>query len=173
MINLLPTFQKEELKRQESLMVLINIGISILIFLLSLFLLFLAVKFFIAGELNSQKVLVESKMKSIDSEIEKEILKENKTLIQIFNFEKQKRKFLPALEEISNLLPKEIELKSILISKTKERSLEVSLIGFAKERKNLIFLIDKLKDKFSKVEFPPQIWLKEKDIDFSINFKIK
>jgi len=173
MINLLPPSQKKELKQRENIIISFNLGISLSVFLLSLSLLFLGIYFYLQGELKTQKIIVEAKMKYLNSQLEKEISAKNKFLSKILLFESKKKEFSPILKEITQILPEGIKLKSISISKTGDKEIKISLTGFSQEREKLISLKEILQRKFFEVYFPTQVWLKEKEIDFSVSFKRK
>jgi len=172
MINLLPDFQKEELKTKEKITFAFHIGISVFASLISFLILLSGIYLYLLGELKNQKEIFEAKLKYLNSNLEKEISEKNKFLSNILTIEKERKEFCPILEEISKILPEGIKLNSVLISKEKEK-IQISLAGFSQDREKLILLRDNLEKNFSEISFPTQVWLKEKDIDFSVSFKTK
>jgi Tfp pilus assembly protein PilN len=173
MINLLPPSQKEELKQRDNLIVSLNIGIAVLAFLISLLLLLTGVYFFLLGELKSQETILETKLRYLNLELEKEISAKNNFLSKILLFETKKREIFPILEEISQILPEGIKLESISISKVENEEIQILLTGFSQDRKRLISFREILQKRFSEVSFPTQVWLKEREINFSVSFKRK
>jgi len=173
MINLLPPEQKKELKNQEKLKILIHVGVLISTFFLWLSMLFFAINIFLDGQLEAKKVVFNSQLQSLDLETEKKILEKNKLLNEIFKFENEKRDFSSVLKRIFDNLPEKVELKSISLEKTKEEKVQAHLTCFVPTREDLINLKEVLNREFEKVSFPPEIWFKEKDIDFTVSFVIK
>ncbi len=173
MINLLPPEQKKELENQEKLKILIHAGVLISTFFICLSMLFFALNLFLDGQLEAKKIIFNSQLQNLDLETEKKILEKNKLLNEIFKFEKEKKDFSFALKRIFDNLPEKIELKSISLEKTKERKIHAYLTCFAQTREDLIKLKEVLNREFEKVSFPPEIWFKEKDIDFTVSFVIK
>jgi len=173
MINLLPSFQKEELEKREKITFALHIGISVLASLVSFLLLLSGIYFYFLGELKDRQAILEAKLKYLNSEAEKEILAKNRFLSKILSFESERKEFCPVLEKIFQLLPEGIRLDSISVSKEDTGKIQISLTGFSQDREKLISLREILQRNFSEVSFPTQVWLKEKDIDFSVSFKTK
>lgn len=172
MINLLPTLQKEELKMKEKAVFVLDIGISILASLISFLLLLCGIYFYLLGEFKDYQITFQTKLQSFNLEGEKELLEKNKFLSKILTFEKEKKEIFPILAKIFEILPEGIKLESLSISKDKNE-FSVSLSGLAQDREKLILLRDILQQNFSEVSFPTTVWLKEKDIEFSVSFKTK
>lgn len=172
MINLLPTSQKEELRQKENLILVANIGILFLSFLISLSLFLLAINFYFFGELEKQRIIFESQQKKLALDLEKEISEKNKFLLNLLQFEKEKKEFFPILDKVFRILPEKIDLKTISMSKEKQE-IDVLIIGQAKNLQSLISFKEILENNFGKVSFPSETWLKEENIEFLSNFKTK
>ena len=59
MLNLLPKQYKEELKNEENFRLALILGILALSFLLSFFLLLLAIRIYMGGLIESQRIIIE------------------------------------------------------------------------------------------------------------------
>jgi hypothetical protein len=179
MINLLPQTQKEKLKEEKEKRILFHWLILILFFSLSLSLSLLNLKIFLSERLKKEKLNLENQEKILRLEAKKEILETNKLISELLNFEKNQKETFKILNKILQILPSEIKVNSLSISKTvldkktKKEGFQVILNGFSPERQSLLKLKSILEDNFSQVSFPPQVWVKEKEIDFSVNFLTK
>jgi hypothetical protein len=179
MINLLPQTQKEKLKEEKEKRILFHWLILILFFGLSLSLSLFSLKIFLSERLKKEKLNLENQEKILRAEAKKEILETNKLISELLNFEKNQKEISQILARIFQILPPEIQVntlsisKTVLDKKTKKEGFQVTLIGFSPERTALLKLKSILEDNFSQVSFPPQVWVKEKEIDFSVNFLTK
>ncbi len=173
MINLLPPEQIKELKEQENFKILVNIFLLILFFLFSFFLILLSIKFYLSGKLESQKILLEKGERILDLEKEKKIKKYNEILSRIENFYQKKISLFPKAENFFEKIPPAIYLNEFELKIDKKGEISFWVLGFSKTRENFLDLIKILKDNYKEVSFPPEILLKEAEINFSISFKIK
>jgi hypothetical protein len=173
MINLLPPEQIKELKEEENFKVLLNLFLLTLFFLFSFFLILLSIKFYLSGVLDSQKILFEREEKILDLEKENEIKKYNEILSKIEKFYQKKVFLFPKAENFFEKIPQSIYLKELETKIDKKGEISFFVSGFSKNRESLLNLIKTLKEYYQEVSFPPEILLKESEIDFSINFKIK
>jgi hypothetical protein len=173
MINLLPPEQIRELKEEENFKIFLNIFFFLLFFFLSLCLILLSIKFYLSGMLNSQKILLEKEEKILNLEEEREIKKYNEILSKIGDFYQKKVFLFPKIESFFEKIPKTIYLKELEVRLDKKGEISFWFSGFSKTRENLLDLIKILKENYQEVSFPPEILLKEAEIDFSITFKIK
>jgi len=174
MINLLPPQQKAELGREEKWKLILILGIISLIFFLYLSLILLALKIYISSELESQKILLgieEKKFKASEiQEFQKKVVALNQNLSKLDSFYREQTDLTNIIEKISNLLPSEVYLTNL--SWQKETS-QIGLSGSAPLRENLFELKKNLEKDFEEVYFPASNWVKPKDIDFSVTFKVK
>jgi hypothetical protein len=179
MINLLPQTQKEKLKEEKEKRIFFHWLILILFFGLSLSLSLLNLKIFLSEKLKEEKLDLENQEKILKLEAKKEILETNKLISELLNFEKNQKETSQILNKIFQILPSEIQVnsvnitKTVLDKKTKKEGFQVILTGFSPERQSLLKLKSILEANFSQVSFPPQVWVKEKEIDFSVNFLTK
>ncbi len=176
MINLLPPQQKEELKREEKWKLTLILGIIFLVFLLYLFLIILSIKIYISGELASQKILLETKEKEFKTpeiqEFQKKITALNQNLFKLDSFYQNQPNLTKILEKISTTLPSGAYLTRL--SWQKETS-QIELFGFTPLRESLFELkknLEKEKD-FEDIYFPSTNWVKPKEIDFYVTFKVE
>ena len=173
MINLLPPQQIKELREEENFKILLNISFLILFFFLSLFLILLSIKFYLSGKLEAQKILLEKGEKILDMEKEKEIKKYNEILSRIDKFYQKKILLFPKMEDFFGKILQSIYLKEFEVKIDKKGEISFLVLGFSKTRENFLDLIKILKESYQEVSFPPEILLKEAEIDFLISFKIK
>ena len=173
MINLLPPEQIKELKEEENFKVLLNLFLLALFFLFSFFLILLSIKFYLSGVLDSQKILFEREEKILDLEKENEIKKYNEILSKIEKFYQKKVFLFPKAENFFEKIPQSIYLRELETKIDKKGEISFFVSGFSKNRESLLNLIKILKENYQEVSFPPEILLKESEIDFSITFKIK
>jgi hypothetical protein len=173
MINLLPPEQIKELKEEENFKILLNLFLLTLFFLFSFFLILLSIKFYLSGVLDSQKILLEKEEKILDLEKENEIKKYNEILSKIEKFYQKKVLLFPKAENFFEKIPQSIYLRELEAKIDKKGEISFFVSGFSKNRESLLNLIKILKENYQEVSFPPEILLKESEIDFSITFKIK
>jgi hypothetical protein len=171
MINLLPPEQIKELKEEENFKIILNICLLILFFFISLFLILFSIKFYLFGNLQSQKIILEKTI--INLEKEKEIKELNGILSKIENFNQKKILLFPQVEKIFEKIPPSIHLKDLEVKLDKKGEISFWISGFSETRESLLVLIKILKENYQEVSFSPEILLKETEIDFSLSFKIK
>jgi len=174
MINLLPEEEKKVLEMEENWRLVSILEILGLVFFLCLILVLFSIKISVSGKLESQKILVDVKEKQLKvSEIQvlrEEIKMINQELFKLETFYQQQFSLVEILEKISKNIPPKIYLNSLYYSKD---NFQISLSGFSPNREILFELKENLEREFKDVYFPPQNWVKPKDIDFSVNFKIR
>lgn len=178
MINLLPTFEKEELKREEELKLILILGFLFLAFLISLTLILVLIKIHLSQELEIQKIFLkeaENRL-SLESELEKEIRDFNFLLSQLNSFYQKRLEMSKILEKISSTLPERIYLTNLNFILSPEGDIAtISLSGFSPTRELLLSFKEKLEreEGFFEIFFPPENWIRSTDINFSCNFKLK
>jgi len=179
MINLLPQTQKEKLKEEKEKRILVHWLILVLFFSLSLSFSLLNLKLFLSEKFKKEKLELENQEKILKLETKKEILETNKLISEFLNFEKESKETSQILNRIFQIFPSKIQVNSVSISKTtldkktKKEGFQIILIGFSPERQSLLRLKSILEENFSQVSFPAQVWVKEKEIDFSVSFLTK
>ncbi|MDD5145484.1 MAG: hypothetical protein PHF44_01365 [Candidatus Pacebacteria bacterium] len=180
MINLLPTEEKQNLLEEEKLKLVLILGLIVLFFFMSLSLVFLSIRILISSQVEAEKLNLESKKAEFNKEeiqkFREDIIKNNKIILELSDFYKQKTDLTAFLAKISDLVPSDISLSEISVRFTESGNCQVSLLGFSPVAENLSQLIDNLekeKEDFSQIYLPPSTWGKTKDIDFNLSFYAK
>ena len=178
MINLLPPEQKEELLLREQKNLILILGILFLSFLISLSLILLSIKISLSGDLEIQKMTLKDKEKEIsfNQELEEKIKNSNWVLSNLDSFYQSQFNLTQILEKISGLLPSGTYLTNLNLNPLQtEKGIQVSLSGFCPNREILLSFKENLEREgsFSEIYFPPENWLKPKDINFIVTFKLK
>lgn len=181
MINLLPPQQKEELQKEENFKIILILGLAVLVFLISLFLVLFTIKVSLLFDLESQKIYFEVREKELKSpglEVLEEKIKEyNLTLSKLNNFYQNEPNLTGILEKISKTLPAGTYLNTLSVIpqfEGEDREINCSLSGRCLNRETLLKFKENLEktEGFKEVYFPPGNWVKPTDIDFSVNFKV-
>lgn len=176
MINLLPPKEKEVFKKEENWKIVLILSFLIFLFLFCFTLVLLAVNFHIWGQVESQKILLESEEKKLEiseiQKLEKEIKTTNKKFLELDSFYEKRTDLTSHLNKISEILPKESYLFSLSFS---PNSSEVILAGFCPNRELLYEFKQNLqaREEFKDVKFPLANWVKPTNIDFTVTFKVK
>ena len=171
-INLLPSTEKENLRTEEKYRQVLTLCCLVLFFLISLFLILLSLKIYLAGEAESQKILVAASEKQFQSsqmqKLETEISSINKNLAKLDSFYKNQAQLTGFLEKITAITPAEIYLTSLTLSNN-----EVALSGYCPTREILFEFKKRLEAEsaFEKIYFPPSSWVSPQD--FNTTFKLK
>ena len=178
MINLLPSQEKEELKKEEKFKVILTLGIIILASLVSFSLILSSINIFLSGEVESQKIIYNQREKELKNPqiqtFQVNLADFNKKISQLDSFYQNQVAFTEILEKISGTIPPEISILSLSFS-LEEKTIKCSLAGFSPDRDILIRFKDTLEkeESFTEIYFPPTSWIKPKDINFTVNFNIK
>lgn len=173
MINLLPPEQIEEIAKEKNLKVILHLGLFLFIFLISFYLSLFSIKIYLRGDLESKRILFQTEESNLELDLEKEIKEYNEILKRLDAFQKQKIYFSPIIAEIIKNTPEKISFLNLFLELRQKEGIFVSLSGFSQDRESLLEFIKILKEKYTEVNFPPEILLKKAEIDFSVNFKIK
>lgn len=183
MINLLPTEEKEQIKQEENWRLVLNLGISALVFLISLSLILLSVKIYVVSQLESQKVLFASEEKAFQAtelcDFRTKIQGVNQILLTLESFYQDQVNSADIFQKIQRILPQGIHLDTFsykFIGDLQDEDgykARISLSGVALTQEALFkFKEDLDADKnFGDVVFPISSWMKFENIDFSIRFK--
>ena len=185
MINLLPPIEKEKLISQSNKKLTIVLGNMILISLVSLILVLFSLKFYILEQLVLQRGNLNSLEKGYQDkdyiEAKEKMQKYNGNIINMYNFYKNQVYISDDLVLVSNIeRPKGLYFKTINIESSSNKDVNVKITGFSNTRENLQSFKDKLDNfqdiqssmKIEEIYFPSYVWLKAKDIDFNLTFKI-
>lgn len=172
-INLLPPKAKTELFQEEIKKLIIISGILVLLFFTSLTLILFAVKTYISAKVASYEILVESEQKQLETPATKDLKQKvtliNKNLSKLNSFYQEKANLIGVFETIADILPSEMYLVNFSYQ---EKTSEIILSGFAPYRETLLEFKKNIEKEFPGSYFPPQNWIKSKDIDFQVKFKI-
>lgn len=185
MINLLPPQEKEKLIFESNKKLIVVLGNMTLVSLVSLALVLFSLKFYILEQLVLQKgdlSNTESEYQSKDFSSAKDAMqKYNGVIVKMNNFYKKEAYLSDDLMLISNITrPKGLYFDSINLDSSDNGDVNVKISGFSDTRENLQSFKDNLDGMQNKqsvnvienVSFPSSVWLKARDIDFSITFKI-
>lgn len=175
MTNLLPLKEKKELLTRKTQKIIIIFIFLFSLFLLSLILSLLAIKFYVASENFLQKTLFETAKQELESPknqaLREEIVSLNQDVSQILSFYQERINLTNVLEKITKAMPPNISLRSFSYE---ERTLLIKLTGFAPTREELALFRENLKkrEEFSNISFPPQNWVKATDINFFVSLEL-
>lgn len=173
MINLLPPQQKEELRQEQKLKLILIFGILLVSFLVSLFLILSLVRNLI--EAKSEYFKEEDKDMAIIQAEEGKIKEANLMFSQLDNFYSGQIRLVAYLEKISRLTPEGVHLTNFNFSPDQKKGKnQISFSGFSPDRKTLLLLKENLEKEqgFSEIYFPAENWVKPTDINFTVSFKI-
>lgn len=182
MINLLPPQQKEEIREEEKLKMILIFGILLLSLSISFCLILSLVKISISTQIETKKISFNQEEKEFqgtkDQELEEKIKSLNATLLKLDAFYGRQFDLTQTLEEISGLLPSDAYLTNLSFNPIRDGGklrARIFLSGFAKSREILLSFRENLENdkNFSEIDFPPENWVKPADINFSVNFKVK
>jgi len=181
MINLLPPQSKEELKREENWKIVTILGINVLLVLICFSLILYSINIFISGETKAQKILYQEREREFQTPqmqaLQKNLTTFNLTLSQLDYFYGSQFGATKILEEISETIPSGIYLTNLSVSPRsgKEKLIECTLAGFSPTRETLLKFKGNLEQEegFEGISFPPVSWVKQSDINFTVNFRIK
>lgn len=185
MINLLPPQEKEELVLQKYKRLVIVLGNMTLIILICLTLILFALKFYVLSEIDLQKInldLAQKKYEADDTNSLKQTISQyNELLIKIDNFYKKNILVSDILVDLLKIdRPKGLYFQDISIDRPQRNeaslvAMKISINGFANTREDLSIFKENLEknSQFKNVSFPPQNWVREKDINFSATLENK
>lgn len=179
MINLLPPEEKIKLLLEKRKKLIIILGMIVLIPLFCLILILLSVKFYILGEVDSKKIILEQAEKEYQTPafltFKDIIQKNNKILVELESFYKKETYFSKALKIISNITrPKNLYLTNMSLDKNENYKIKVAASGFSKTREDLLIFqknINEIKE-IKNVNFSPESWFNSQDVRFYLTFEI-
>jgi len=179
MINLLPQKEREELLQEEKFKLILILGIVFVAFFLSLALILFSIRISISKDVEIQKMILAEKEKvaSLNQDLETEIKYSNSTLSKLDSFYGNQISLIEILEKISTTLPSGTYLTNFnftLTQKEEKGVARISLSGFCPNRETLLSFKSNLENEknFSDIYFPPENWVKPKDITFTVNLTI-
>lgn len=187
MINLLPPTYRKKIREQQSLRLVLILGVilSITLVALSTFLVIIQLSF------ARERFMQESKLASFQEKTVKEnstlseIKSWNSTLWNIEAFKEERRVLKEVFDKVGSRLPKDLSLSSFSYTPAFERKRKndevlrvpatLAVTGKAPNREQLLSFKDALQADpfFAEVVFPPSNWVKPKDITFSFQAKLR
>ena len=174
MINLLPPQQKIEILGDRKYGVFLIIGILFLVFWVSFSLLLLSIEIRISSQASSQRIIADSEEEKLLTEEINSTIKEmelmNRDIAGLKSFYARQASPTALLEKVSRILPSGVYLASFSFT-----SPAVSFIGYSPTRDLLYELKKNLEAEpaFENINFPASNWVKQKDINFSVSFRVK
>jgi len=180
MINLLPPQEKELLFLERNKKLAIVLGYTIIIALIYLALVLFSVKFYILGELSRQKNILnttEAKYQTADFLSYNNLVKKyNDDLVKADTFYKKEIYFSNLVKTILDIQRPEGLFFSDISIKTndKDNKIKATISGISNTRDNLLTFKDNIEhsNKIENIYFPPNSWIKTKDINFYITLEI-
>jgi len=182
MINLLPPAEKLNISLEKKEKITTILWFLAVFFLLSFILILISVKFYLQQKIEYQKISLNAGQRNQSKKEIKEVQEKFNNFNAVFkkldDFYNKKIYFSDSLDKVSKLIPEESYLNevstSLLIASGDAPSLKISLSGYITSRENLFqFKKDLEKENIVKeVYFPPTNWVKPKDINFFVNFKM-
>lgn len=180
MINLLPPEQKKALFLERNKKLIIVIGNMTLISLVCFVLVLFALKFYILEYVSYKKTELENTAKRYQTPeltyYKSLIQKYNSSLIKVENFYKTASSVSEVLKTISGIeRPEGLYLTNLAVEKLKdETGFKVTAAGKSKTRDDLLTFKNNIEynEMIANAYFPPEDWVKPRDITFYFNFEI-
>jgi Tfp pilus assembly protein PilN len=182
MINLLPEANRKELKKEETFHLILIFGVLSVVFCICLSLLLLSIRIYVSGEIQTQKILVESQKEEEKESPLGEIRSINRDITGLNDFYQEQVVFSDMIMRISDAAPKGVHLISFnytppfsQIQKEEEPLYaRVSLTGFAPTTEDLLAFRANLEGDalFESFNFPSSNWNEESNISFSFDFAV-
>ncbi len=175
-INLLPEEQKKEVEQEKKIKILFCLTVFPLLFLIIFSGTLYIIKYFGPNFFEEDTAFYLQEIEKLEdvSEKKNKIDYFNSLVYDINLFHQKERGVLEYLKEIDQTIPQNAYYKEIQFNK-KGAYFEFILSGTSKDWET-IFKIEEIfkeKEEFENLNFSPQNWTKEKDIDFLISFTIK
>lgn len=172
MINLLPPSEKNNLEIEKKYRLVLILCSITLFFLIALSLILFSLKIHVAGQSESQRIIVTATEKQFQNsqaqKLEADINSINENLVKLDSFYKNQANFTGFLEKISKIVPEGMYLANLSL-----RQKEVSLNGYSPTREILFEFKKRLEEEpaFEDVYFPPASWVTPED--FTATFKLE
>ena len=176
MINLLPSQQKEELLQEEKLRIVLIISVIVFVSAVYVFLILFAIKIYVKGELDAQSnisLTQEERLKNPEIQgLQKNIVYANEMILESRLFYSKQPRLAWIFEQLDAVLPQDMHLNR---ASWQKESGQMNIAGFSPSRDTLFELKNALEDNenFEEVDFPSINWVKPRDIDFQVVFKVK
>ena len=176
MINLLPPDEKKRIAEEKRKKLTAIIWFLILFFILIFVLILYSLDFYISGEIDTQKTLMNMNEKTLEEsgfkDFQQEMIESNSTFKKLSGFYKKRYSLIKVIDEISGTLPNGIYLDNLNID-VLEDHFKVNISGFSLEREILFNFRKKIEEAgFNDINFPASNWVKSNNINFSAAFTI-
>jgi len=178
MINLLPPEEKTKLLLENRKKMIIVLGITIIIPLFCLILVLLSVRFYILGEVNSKKIMLDQARKEYQTpdflHFKEIIQKNNHTLTNLHSFYQKEVSVSQALYLVSSISrPENLYFTNMLLAKDSEQKIKITASGFSKSRADLLLFQKSINEnsRIKNTTFSPESWVSPKDINFNVTFE--
>ncbi|MBI2050161.1 MAG: hypothetical protein HYT35_01750 [Candidatus Staskawiczbacteria bacterium] len=179
MINLLPPQEKENLLLERDKKLAIVLGYTIIIPLICLSLILFSVKLYISGQANRQKSILlatQTKYQTSDFLFYNDLIKKyNADLAKANAFYKKDLKFSDVIKIILGIpRPAELFFSDISIESSQDEKIKIAIFGKSNTRDDLLIFKNNLENsgKIENVYFPPNNWIKAKNIDFYLTLEV-
>ncbi|HEY4510137.1 MAG TPA: PilN domain-containing protein [Candidatus Paceibacterota bacterium] len=169
MINLLPPSHKEELRGEEQFRLVLILGILLMTFFVCLSLSLLAIRVYVSGEIQAQKIFGEAQKKEGGESRLTQIRTLNKDISEVSSFLTGKVALSDIIAKISSAVPENVYLTSLSYTNKK-----IVLTGFAPLQEDLLQFRTNLEGDslFKNFRFPFSNWSSAVNIDFSFDFEL-
>mgnify|MGYP001573536718 CR=1 FL=1 len=180
MINLLPPKEKEQLFLERKKKLVIILGYIAIISLIYLALVLFSVKFYILEQMSFQKNILDTteiKYQTSDFLSYSNLVKKyNTDLIKVDTFYKKQIYFTDIIKTILDIQrPDGLFFDDMSIKNNeKNNKIQITVSGISNTRDNLLAFRDNIKNnnKIENIYFPPNSWIKAKDINFYVTFEV-
>lgn len=180
MINLLPPEEKVKLLLEKRKKLIVILGLTAMIPLACLILILCSIRFYILGEVNYQKTVLEQAKKEYqtpDFLAFKEIIQKNdKALVSLEGFYKKESSLTQVLKNVSGFArPQNLYLTNMFLSRNKDRKIKVMISGFSKSREDLLLFQKNINEnqEIKNINFSPESWVSPQNVKFNVTFEIK
>jgi len=180
MINLLPPGEQKELALKKNKKLVIVLGNAVIIGMVSLILVLFSLKFYILQDVSYYKNILDTTAKNQQAPdtvlLRGVIEKYNASLVRLDDFYKKESRINDALKTVFQIArPSGLYLKSVIVDRTdKDGRLKLSVTGSSDTRDNLLAFKNNI-EKTTGIEslyFPPDSWIKSKNVSFAITLEI-
>lgn len=177
MINLLPPYYKEELRREERFRLVLILGMLFMAFFICLSLLLLSIRMYVSGEIQVQKIVMESQRQEGEELRIEQIRQLNSEITGVSSFYAKRISLSDIIARISTALPENAHLTSFSytpVSQSTNAKAKIALAGFALTTEDLLQIRTNLEQDslFRNFRFPPSNWVRATNIDFSFDFEL-
>jgi Tfp pilus assembly protein PilN len=178
MINLLPPEEKQKLLIEKQGKLAIILGITILIPLCCFILILVAIRFYILGEVSTQKANLEQVKKEYETADFlqfKDLIKKNDVILsQLSLFYKKEVYITQVLKTISTISrPKNLYFTDLAVNRDKNQKIKITIDGFSESRDDLLTFQKNIEatQSIKNATFAPQSWINPVNVTFYLTFE--